>query len=272
MSMTLTPAEIFSCAVLGFAGLCIGSFFNVLIWRIPRGESIVWPPSHCGSCGKSISPFDNIPVLSYLFLRGKCRNCKAGISLVYPLVEILTAAALIAVWWLLGVRLISPWYQNIIPILQVVSLLLLIPISVIDIRHYIIPDRFTLPFLAISIGVSFIPGGLSPVESLIGALTGGGSLFLMGVIGSFVMKKGDAMGLGDVKLMAYLGALWGYETALTGIAFGALLGSIAGGIMILTKKLDEDHRLPFGPYLAAGTAAAVFAGEPILEWYLGLFT
>jgi len=271
MSMNITPADIFLYIVLGFTGLCIGSFFNVLIWRIPRGESIVWPPSHCGGCGKSIKAFDNIPVLSYLVLGGKCRNCKARISFVYPLVEILTAAALIAAWRLLGITFAPPWHQNIIPVLQVISLLLLIPISVIDIRHYIIPDRFTLPFLAIALGVSFIPDGLSPVESLVGALAGGGSLFLMGVIGSFIMKKGDAMGLGDVKLMAYLGALWGYQAALTGIAFGALLGSIAGGIMILAKKLDEDHRLPFGPYLAAGTAAAVFAGEPLLEWYLELF-
>ena len=270
--MILTPPEIFTYAVLGFAGLCIGSFFNVLIWRIPRGESIVWPPSHCGKCGARIRAFDNIPVLSYLFLWGKCRSCKARISFVYPLVEILTAVALIVFWVLLGVTPATPWYNNIIPLFQVASLILLIPISVIDIRHYIIPDRFTLPFLAIALGISFMPGGLSPVESLVGALAGGGSLFVMGVIGSFVMKKGDAMGLGDVKLMAYLGALWGYQAALTGIAFGALFGAIAGGVMILTKKLDDDHRLPFGPYLAAGTVAAVFAGERIWEWYLGLFT
>ena len=272
--MIMTPTEIFLYTALGFAGLCIGSFFNVLIWRIPRGQSIVWPPSHCGGCGTRIRAFDNVPVLSYLFLGGKCRNCKAPISFVYPLVEILTAAALIAAWRLLGVTPAAPWYLNIVPLFQVASLLLLIPVSVIDNRHYIIPDRFTLPFLAIALGVSFIPdgGGLSPVESLVGALAGGGSLFVMGVIGSFVMKKSDAMGLGDVKLMAYLGALWGYQAALTGIAFGALLGSIAGGVMVLTKKLDEDHRLPFGPYLAVGTAIAIFAGEPIWEWYLRLFT
>jgi len=269
--MAMAPTDIFTYAALGFAGLCVGSFFNVLIWRIPRGESIVWPPSHCCRCGKSIGFFDNVPVLSYVFLCGKCRSCKARISFVYPLVEILTAAALIASWKLLGVAPVRPWYQNVVPMLQVISLLLLIPVSVIDARHYIIPDRFTLPFLAASLGVSFIPGGLSPVDSLIGALAGGGSLFVMGAVGSFVMKKSDAMGLGDVKLMAYLGALWGYQAALTGIAFGALAGSAAGGVMILAKRLDEDHRLAFGPYLAVGTAAAVFAGEPLLEWYLELF-
>ncbi|MDR2578820.1 MAG: prepilin peptidase [Chitinispirillales bacterium] len=258
--------------ILGFAGLCLGSFFNVLIWRIPRGESTIWPASHCTNCGNKVKPYDNIPVLSYLILGGKCRRCKTQISVVYPLVEILTAAALVAIWELLYiVPLQQPWHQNVVPLLQAVSIMLLIPISVIDIRHYIIPDRFTLPFLAIALAVSFIPGGLPPVQSLLGALAGGGSLFLMGVIGTFVLKKGDAMGMGDVKLMAWLGALWGYKAALIGIAFGALFGSIAGGVMILTRKLNDDHRIPFGPFLGVGTVAAIFAGEPLLAWYLGLF-
>jgi len=258
--------------ILGFAGLCLGSFFNVLIWRIPRGESIAWPPSKCTKCSGKLKAYDNIPVLSYLFLLGKCRYCKAPISVTYPVVEILTAILLIAVWNFLNVTpALSPWYQNILPLLQVVSLILLIPISVIDIRHYIIPDRFTLPFLAIALAVSFIPGSLSPIHSLLGALAGGGSLLAMGIIGTYALKKGDAMGMGDVKLMAYLGALWGYKIALLGIAFGAFLGSIAGGVMIFSKKLNDDHRIPFGPFLAAGTVVAVFAGEPLLGWYLGLF-
>jgi leader peptidase (prepilin peptidase)/N-methyltransferase len=257
--------------ILGFAGLCLGSFFNVLIWRIPRGESIAFPASHCPECETKIKPYDNIPVISWIILGGRCRACKEPISFVYPLVEIITAAALIAAWKLLGITLLQPWYMNVVPIFKVISLILLIPISVIDIRHYIIPNRFTLPFLALALGFSFIPGDLTPVQSLIGALAGGGSLFLMGVIGTYVLKKGDAMGLGDVKLMAYLGALWGAQNALMGIGFGALLGSIAGGILILTKNLDDDHRIPFGPYLAGGTAVAVFAGEPLIGWYMGMF-
>jgi len=257
--------------MLGFVGLCMGSFFNVLIWRIPRGESIAWPPSRCTGCGEKIRAYDNIPVVSYLILGGKCRNCRSPISPVYPAVEILTAITLIVIWSLLDVTLQRPWYLNLVPVLRVTSLLLLIPISVIDLRHYIIPDRFTLPFLVFSLGLSFIPGDLSPAESFLGALAGGGTLFAVGVIGTYVLKKGDAMGLGDVKLMAYLGALWGVKAALLGIAFGAFLGSLAGGALILTKKLSDSHRIPFGPFLGAGTAAAVFVGDPLIQWYLRLF-
>jgi len=263
--------DTFHIVILAGAGLCIGSFFNVLIWRIPREESIAWPPSHCTGCGHKIKAYENIPVLSYLFLRGKCSGCKAPISIIYPLIEILTAVTLVLVWKFSGVTFLSPWHQNIIPILKVLSLILLIPISVIDIRHYIIPDRFTLPFLALCLALSFIPGGLSPVESFLGALGGGGSLFLLGVIGTYLLKKGDAMGMGDVKLMAYLGALWGVKTVLIGIAFGALLGSVAGGLLILSKKMNnEENRIPFGPFLAAGTIASVYLGDPLLQAYLRL--
>jgi len=257
--------------ILAGAGLCVGSFFNVLIWRIPRGESIAWPPSHCTGCGYKIKAYENIPVLSYLLLRGKCSGCKAPISIIYPLIEILTAVALILIWKFSGVSLLSPWHQNIIPILKIVSLMLLIPISVIDIRHYIIPDRFTLPFLALCLGLSFVPGNLSPVQSFLGALCGGGSLFLLGVIGTYVLKKGDAMGMGDVKLMAYLGALWGVKITLIGIVFGAILGSIIGVLLILFKKVGNDeHRIPFGPFLAAGTIISVYLGDPLLQAYLRL--
>ena len=258
--------------ILGFAGLCIGSFFNVLIWRIPRGESISWPPSRCTRCGEKIRAYDNIPVVSYLILGGKCRRCRSPISPVYPAVEILTALTLIAAWMFLDVALRHPWYMNLVTILRVTSLLLLIPISVIDLRHYIIPDRFTLPFLVFALGLSFVPGDLSPADSFLGALAGGGSLFAVGIIGAYALRKGDAMGFGDVKLMAYLGALWGVKAALLGIAFGAFLGSIAGGVMALTKKLDDSHRIPFGPFLGAGTAAAIFAGDPLVKWYLGFFS
>ena len=275
-TLTLMPLHAIQYAILAFVGLCIGSFFNVLIWRIPRGESIVWPPSHCTGCGGRISAFDNFPVVSYIVLGGKCRRCRSPISPVYPIVEIITAVVFVAAWRLLDITLLRPWYMNLTQVFQITSLLLLIPISVIDIRHYIIPDRFTLPFLLFSLALSFVPDGVSPwysnpLMSLLGALAGGGTLFAVGAVGAFAMKKGDAMGMGDVKLMAYLGALWGYKAALLGIAFGALLGSIVGGAMILKKSLNDDHRIPFGPFLAVGTAIAIFAGEPLLQWYLSLF-
>jgi leader peptidase (prepilin peptidase)/N-methyltransferase len=214
-------------------------------------------------------------VFSYLILGGKCRFCKVRISIVYPIVEALTAVSLIALWEVMGITALllnNPWHQNILPLLQIASLIILIPISVIDLRHYIIPDRFSLTFLALGLAVSFIPGGITPVESLIGALAGGGTLFAMGMIGTLILKKGDAMGMGDVKLMAFLGALWGYKAALFGIAFGAFFGSLAGGVLIFTKKLNDDHRIPFGPFLGAGTVAAIFFGDTFFNWYMGLFT
>jgi leader peptidase (prepilin peptidase)/N-methyltransferase len=262
-------------AFLAAVGLCAGSFFNVMIWRIPRGKSIAWPPSHCPKCGKNIKAYDNIPVVSYLILGGKCRNCKARIPITYPIVEFLTAAILITAWTLLNMnttlRQISAWYDAVIPILRVISIIMLIPMAVIDIRHYIIPNRFTLTLLGLAVALSLIPGNLSIAESLLGVLAGAGPLLGLGILGTYLFKKGDAMGMGDVKLMAALGALWGAQTVLIGMAFGALLGSIAGGILILSKKINDEHRIPFGPFLGAGTVVAIFVGDPLWQWYLRMF-
>ncbi len=262
--------DLFYIILIGAGGLCIGSFFNVLIFRIPRGESIVWPASHCTSCGHQLSALENIPVISYLFLRGKCRSCGKSISPVYPAIELLTALAAVFFWNAAGFNFDLPWFRNIVPILRYASLVLLIPISAIDIRHYIIPDRFTIPFLGLALALSFLPGQLSPLQSLLGMLAGGGTLFLLGLVGTFILKKGDAMGFGDVKLMAYLGALWGVKAVLLGMVFGAFLGSLTGGILILARKLDNDHRIPFGPFLGAGLVIAVFAGDWLLKAYLNL--
>jgi leader peptidase (prepilin peptidase)/N-methyltransferase len=248
-------------------GALLGSFFNVLIWRIPRNESVVFPASHCPNCNRVIKPWENIPVLSYLFLGGKCAGCKVKISIIYPIVEIITSALLLVLWVLLvngqAISLI-----NGVPLgVQIAFLILLIPISVIDIRHYIIPDIFTLSFLVLSFGVSFIPSGITPQQSLLGILAGGGSLWLLGFIGKVVFKKGDAMGGGDIKMMAAAGALWGPEIALIAIVFGAFLGSLAGLPMILLKKINPDHHIPFGPFLGAGLWISVIAGIKILEAY-----
>jgi len=248
-------------------GALLGSFFNVLIWRIPRNESVVFPASHCPNCNRAIKPWENIPVLSYMFLGGKCAGCKVKISPVYPIVELITSAMLLLLWVLLvNGRDIS--MINGIPLgVQIAFLILLVPIAVIDFRHYIIPDIFTLSFLVISFGISFIPSGLSPQQSLLGILAGGGSLWLLGFIGKVIFKKGDAMGGGDIKMMAAAGALWGPEIALIAIVFGAFLGSLAGLPMILLKKINTDHHIPFGPFLGAGLWISVIAGIKILQTY-----
>lgn len=248
-------------------GALLGSFFNVLIWRIPRNESIVFPASHCPHCNRPIQPWENIPILSYLFLGGKCAGCKGKISIQYPLIEIITSAFLVLLWVLLiNGKLIT--LLNGIPLgIQIAFLILLIPISVIDIRHFIIPDIFTLSFLIISFGISFIPSGITPQQSLLGILAGGGSLWLLGFIGKVIFKKGDAMGGGDIKMMAAAGALWGPEIVLIAIVFGAFLGSLAGLPLMLLKKLNAEHHIPFGPFLSAGLWISVIAGVKIMEAY-----
>jgi leader peptidase (prepilin peptidase)/N-methyltransferase len=189
------------------------------------------------------------------------------ISIIYPIIEIITSAMLLLLWVLLvKVQVIT--LTSGIPLgVQIAFLILLIPISVIDIRHYIIPDIFTLSFLVLSFGISFIPSGLSPQQSLLGILAGGGSLWLLGFIGKVIFKKGDAMGGGDIKMMAAAGALWGPEIALIAIILGAFLGSLAGLPMILLKKINADHHIPFGPFLGAGLWISVIAGIKILDMY-----
>ena len=250
-------------------GLITGSFFNVLIWRIPRGESIVWPASHCPQCNKQIRSWENIPLLSYIFLKGKCSSCSQKISPVYPLVELLTAIAAAALWVaFFNLSFDNLTWQSAPPvILQAFFLLLMIPISIIDIRHYIIPDQFTLPLIIAGLAISFFPGGITPLQSLLGTLGGGGILYLIGLLGTVLFKKGEAMGGGDIKLMAAAGAFWGIQASLSGIVFGALLGSVAGITMIIFRKLSSDHKIPFGPFLGAGLWVAVLAGENILNLY-----
>ena len=258
-------------ALFACTGLILGSFFNVLIWRIPRGESIAWPASHCPRCNRTIKPWENIPVLSYLLLKGTCAGCHTRIPYIYPIVELLTALAAVALWFLLiqGHTLQMLTWQSAIQLsLQSFFLLLIIPLSVIDLRHYIIPDLFTIPIIFAGLTLSFIPQGITPLQSLGGILGGGGTLYLIGWLGTVIFRKGEAMGGGDIKMMAAAGALWGVQVALMGIVFGALLGSVAGVGAIVLRKLSSDHRIPFGPFLGAGLWISVLEGERILNLYM----
>lgn len=249
-------------------GLILGSFFNVLIYRIPEKKSIAFPPSHCPKCKSPIKIWHNIPVLGYLLLNGKCSYCKQHISLLYPVIELITGLAALALWYL---------YRNELSGMSVLAgialftkatfLLLLIPVTVIDIKHYIIPDQISLTFLALGIVCAFFPGSITPLKALYGILAGGGSLYLVGWIGSIVLKK-EAMGGGDIKLMAAAGALFGVQNALLGIVFGALFGSIAGLFVIFTKKLSTNHQIPFGPFLGAGIWFSLFFGQSLLSMYM----
>ena len=271
------PSVILAVALL--LGLVIGSFLNVCIVRIPRGESIVRPASHCVGCGRAIRPYDNIPVLSWLVLRGRCRACKTPISWMYPAVELATGLLFLACAAAFGPTLeAAKW--------ALLSALIVVLVST-DIRERILPDKINFTGLALGIVLSgFLPPAdgvaawlssrmfdfpppipvLSVADSLLGALAGGGLLWIVAE-GYFRLRGREGMGLGDVKMMAMVGAFIGPEGTLLAILIGALLGSVIGLAIIAIFKKDSDFELPFGAFLGAGTMIVVFFGTRMLEWY-----
>lgn len=243
-------------------GAVIGSFLNVCIHRIPAGTSIVFPGSRCPACETPIRWYQNIPVLSYLVLGGKCAQCKTSISRRYPLVEALTGLvfALVLyrfgfhpatlVYWLLGATLIV--------------------ITFIDLDHQIIPDAISLPGIPVGFACSFLIPWISWTDSLLGILIGGGSLFLVAAAYELLTKK-EGMGGGDIKLLAMLGAFLGWQAVLPIIFFSSFAGSLVGVPLMLIKRSDGKLAIPFGPFLAAGALFHLLWGMQLLRWYLSLF-
>ncbi|HUI93606.1 MAG TPA: prepilin peptidase [Chitinivibrionales bacterium] len=266
MNPAAGPFLVVVAMVLGFV---LGSFFNVLIYRIPRHESIVWPGSHCPKCGRPIKAWENIPVLSFIFLRARCAGCGARISIMYPIVELCTAVAALVLYLLvIAPALSSPQTagQVALVVLETAVLLLVIPVAVIDLFHLIIPDIITLPLLVLAVSLSFLPGGITPLQCGLGILAGGGSLFAVGLVGEYVFKK-EAMGGGDIKLMAAVGAAFGWKIAILTIMFGAITGSLGGLAMIGFKKFARGYKIPFGPFLALGLWIAVLVGDKLVALY-----
>ncbi|HDH04994.1 MAG TPA: prepilin peptidase [Nitrospirae bacterium] len=250
-------------------GLITGSFLNVCIYRMPRDLSIVSPSSRCVSCGTPVRFYDNIPALSYILLMGKCRQCKAKLSVRYPLVEFLNAVLYVLVLNRFGYD--SPW----VLLVYFAFTSSLIVIFFIDLEHQIIPDSITLPGipLAIILGSTILPDPFLRVESLgfkasiTGFLAGGGGFYLIAILGRAILKK-DAMGGGDIKMMAMVGGLLGWKGVILTTFMGSLLGSITGVSLILLKGREWGSKIPFGPYLALGALAALLWGEDILRWYI----
>ncbi|PWB65068.1 MAG: prepilin peptidase [Deltaproteobacteria bacterium] len=228
----------------------MGSFFNVLIHRLPREESIVRPGSRCPSCGRSIPPWENVPLLSYLFLRGRCSGCGGRISLRYPGVEALTGAGYAILAYLDGFGF---------PLLRdLVLFSFLVPITFIDIDHRIIPDELSLAGLAAGLLLSFLPGG-DWKGSLLGGVLGGGILYATAFAYEKVTGR-EGMGGGDVKLIAMIGAFLGWKGALLTIFGGSILG-VAGGVVAMRKGTEGlKTAIPFGPYLCAAALIARFLG------------
>jgi leader peptidase (prepilin peptidase)/N-methyltransferase len=248
-------------AAVMLLGALIGSFLNVCIHRLPRGESVAWPSSRCPSCAAPIAAYDNVPVLSYLVLRGRCRACKATISLRYPLVELANAVGYALILWRFGPAWPALVYAVLFSTLLVVT--------GIDLSHQIIPNVITLPgiVLGFACAVTILPVGA--FNSLLGILAGGGILLGLAWVSPYVFGK-EGMGLGDVKLVAMVGAFLGWRHALLTIMVGAVVGSVVGLALIALKVMRREHYIPFGPFLALGAVVAMLFYREVLEWYFGL--
>jgi leader peptidase (prepilin peptidase)/N-methyltransferase len=250
--------------LLGFSfilGAVIGSFLNVCIYRIPAGESIVHPPSRCPACGSGIRWYQNIPILSYLFLRGRCTGCGVRISPRYPLVEALTGLLFALVLYRFGFQWVTPVYW--------LFAAALIVITFIDLDHQIIPDVISLPGIVVGFLCSFAVPWLTWTDSLLGILVGGGSLYLVAV-GYELLTRKEGMGGGDIKLLAMIGAFLGWKAVLPIVFISSFMGTLVGVPVMLIKKADSRLAIPFGPFLAAAALFYLFWGPGLIRWYLGL--
>lgn len=238
-------------------GSMVGSFLNVCIHRLPEGKSIVFPPSSCPHCNAVIAFYDNIPIISYLILFGRCRQCKSPISPRYPLVEFLTG--------LFAVILLKTFGFSIELLLYFVFAASLIVITFIDLQHQIIPDMISLPGIVVGFLVSyFLPHGF--INSAIGILVGGGSLFLIAFGYHFITGR-EGMGGGDIKLLAMIGAFLGWKGVIITIFIGSFIGAVIGTALMLAKGKDTKYAIPFGPFLAMGAMISLFFGDMLINWY-----
>lgn len=254
-------------AFFAFAlGACVASFLNVVVWRVPRGESIVSPPSHCPKCNAPIKWWQNIPILSWLALRGKCANCREPISPRYILVELLGGVLFLFAFWKYGlvVDLVVAW----------IWISLMIVGSLIDFDHKLLPDFVTVGGMVLGLvywaAVGFVTKNFMPcVWSLSGLVFGFGLLWLIRFFGSKAFKR-EAMGMGDVFLMGAVGALFGPVAVLFTLVMSSLLGSVVGLSMIALSKarFGKFVEIPYGPYICLGCLAWMFAGQEIVAWYM----
>ena len=241
-------------------GLIVGSFSNVCIYRVPRNESVIYPGSHCPKCHSNISPIDNIPLLSYILLKGRCRNCRSKISIQYPVVEFLTGLIYLIIYLIYGLSIQSLVYL-------ILSSALII-IAFIDLNEQIVPDVISLPGIGVGLILSFFVPYISFINSALGVVVGGGIILIIALVGSMIFKK-EAMGGGDVKLAAMIGAFLGWRYAIISLFLGFFLGALTGIILIMAKIKKREDAIPFGPFIALGSIITLLWGEQIISWYLG---
>jgi len=249
----------FTLTFVFLLGCCLGSFLNVCIYRLPRDLSVIFPSSFCPHCQASIRPYDNMPLVSYLILRGKCRHCRGKIHWRYPLGEALTGGITLALFLKFG----PSWLFFSLLVLAAG----LIVITFIDLDHRIIPDVISLPGIALGLLLAIWGGWISIKDSLVGILVGGGSLYIV-AWGYEALTKREGMGGGDVKLLAMIGAWLGWQATLFTLFFASLTGTIIGGGVMLMQKEDRHYAIPFGPFLAFSALAYIFFGPQLIDWYL----
>ncbi len=250
-----------ACALLG---LLVGSFLNVVVWRVPRGESVVRPASRCPSCGYAVRPRDNVPVVSWLLLRGRCRDCREPISRRYPAVELATAAVLALLGWRIG---LEPWLPAFL-YLGAVG----VALTLIDVDVHRLPDAIVLPSYGVTAVLLLLPGVLTGHgDDALRAVLGGAALFGFYFLLAFAYPAG--MGFGDVKLAGVLGAylaFLGWGTLLVGGFLGFLLGGVVGGALMVVGRAGRKSKIPFGPFMLAGALVSVLVGQRLFEGYLRL--
>lgn len=254
-------ALVFEAVYVTLLGLMLGSFMNVCIYRLPRGLSPVRPRSGCPKCGHMIAWYENVPVVSYLVLRGRCRKCRAPISPMYPIVEFITGAVFLAGYLYYGpsalliVRLAFAWAM--------------IALFVIDYQHQILPNVITVPGIVIGI-LANVLAGPGWGASIIGAAVGAGSLYAIAEI-YYRVRHEEGLGMGDVKMLGMIGAFLGWKLVLLTLVISSFLGSIIGVFVLVSRKESLKYAMPFGTFLAVGALVASVVGDAILDWYLGFF-
>ena len=244
--------------VLFLLGLCVGSFLNVVIARVPEGRSIVGPGSACPRCSTPIAWYDNVPLLSFALLRARCRKCGEPISWRYPVVELVTGLLFVLALAERGLTI------DLIPALLLVSGL--VAITGIDLDHQLIPDVISIPGIVVGLAVSTLTGRPGWLDSLVGVVIGGGIFLLI------IVASRGGMGGGDMKLGAMLGAFLGWKLVLVAILIAILAGGVFAIVVLLLRRKGRKDAVPFGPFLALGGVVSLFWGESLLAWYLGTFS
>ena len=252
-------------AVWFILGAAVGSFLNVCIYRLPRGESVIFPPSACPQCRARLKPWDLVPIFSYLLLRGKCRYCGGKISSRYPLVETISGLAFALIWGVSGGDWINLFFQLLFTSVLIV-------IFFIDYEHQVIPDAVSVPGIFAGLIYNFLraPFPNPFISALLGMLLGYVLLYGIAAAGKEIFKK-EAMGEGDLYLAALLGAFLGWSGVLLSLFLGCLLAGLVLLVLLPLGKVKMGQYVPFGPALAAGGMITLFLGERIINWYLGVF-